>query len=81
MRTTQTSSGRASEVAAMVTRGRLTYTVEEVAVLLGVSRGAAYSAVRGGEVPAERIGRRWVVPCARFHAWLGEPLRYSTTTR
>jgi len=50
---------------------RLTYTVDEVAVLLGVSRGVAYTMVRSGEVPAIRAGeRRWVVPCERFHAWI-----------
>ncbi|KZM68086.1 helix-turn-helix domain-containing protein [Nocardia terpenica] len=47
-----------------------TYTVEEVAELLGLSRGNAYRAVRAGEIPAKRIGRRWVVPRSAFHAWL-----------
>jgi excisionase family DNA binding protein len=41
---------------------RLTYTVEEVAELLGVSRALAYEAVRRGEVPSLRIGRRILVP-------------------
>ncbi len=50
---------------------RVTYTVDEVAVLLGVSRGVAYAMVRSGEVPAIRAGvRRWVVPCERFHMWI-----------
>ncbi len=50
---------------------RLTYTVEEVAVLLGVSRGVAYAMVRAGEIPAVRAGeRRWIIPRARFAAWL-----------
>ncbi len=79
--TTGTRTQRGEEVAALVARGRLTYTVDEAAELLGVSRGAAYAAVRAGHVPAERIGRRWVVPCARFHAWLGEPVRSSTGAR
>ena len=42
--------------------GRATYTVEEVARILGVSRGSAYEAVRRGTIPALRILNRWVVP-------------------
>ncbi|AEH07636.1 MULTISPECIES: helix-turn-helix domain-containing protein [Protofrankia] len=50
---------------------RLTYTVEEVAALLGVSRGVAYTMARTGEIPAVRAGeRRWIIPRARFEAWL-----------
>lgn len=48
----------------------LTYTVDEVAVLLGVARGVAYEGVRNGCIPATRVGRRWLVPRKRFHAWL-----------
>jgi excisionase family DNA binding protein len=49
---------------------RLTYTVDEVAFLLNVSRGIAYQYVREGVIPAERIGRRWVIPRGWLHAWL-----------
>jgi excisionase family DNA binding protein len=49
---------------------RLTYTVEEVAYLLNLSRGIAYQHVRDGVIPAERVGRRWLIPRKRFHAWL-----------
>jgi excisionase family DNA binding protein len=49
---------------------RLTYTVDEVAYLLNVSRGIAYQYVRDGVIPAERVGRRWLIPRKRFHAWL-----------
>lgn len=38
---------------------RLTYTVDEVAHLLNLSRGITYQYVREGVIPAERIGRRW----------------------
>lgn len=48
----------------------LTYSVEEVAALLGIARGVAYESVRNGEIPATRVGRRWLVPRRRFHAWL-----------
>ena len=43
---------------------RLTYTVEEAARRLGIGRGLAYEAVRRGEIPTVRIGRRRLVPCA-----------------
>jgi excisionase family DNA binding protein len=41
---------------------RATMTVDETAVFLGISRGAAYAGVRSGEIPALRIGNRWLVP-------------------
>jgi excisionase family DNA binding protein len=50
----------------------LTYTVEEAGRLCGVSRGAAYQAVRSGDIPSVRIGRRLLVPRARLLALLGE---------
>jgi excisionase family DNA binding protein len=46
------------------------YTVVEVAQLLSLSRGTAYALVREGTIPALRLGGRWVVRRARFHAWL-----------
>lgn len=49
---------------------RLTYTVDEVAELLNLSRGVAYQHVRNGLIPAERIGRRWLIPRKRLHTWL-----------
>ncbi|MFD3594810.1 helix-turn-helix domain-containing protein [Nocardia sp. NPDC058640] len=47
-----------------------TYTVDEVAALLGISRGVAYQCVHDGEIPAKRIGRRWVISRAAFSTWL-----------
>jgi excisionase family DNA binding protein len=37
-------------------------TVEQTATLLGISRGLAFAAVRTGEIPHVRIGRRILVP-------------------
>jgi len=48
----------------------LVYTVPEVAQLLTVSRNTAYAMVRAGQIPARRLGTRWVVPRKAFHAWL-----------
>lgn len=50
--------------------GPAVYTVEEAARLLRLARSTAYDLVRDGTIPARRLGRRWVVPCVRFHAWL-----------
>lgn len=41
---------------------RLTLTVEEAAVVLGISRSHAYESVKRGELPCIRIGRRILVP-------------------
>jgi excisionase family DNA binding protein len=56
--------------AATIDTARLTYTVDEVAHLLNLSRGITYQHIREGVIPAERIGRRWLVPRKRLHAWL-----------
>lgn len=50
--------------------GRLTLTVEEAAALIGISRAFAYEAVRRGEIPSIRIGRRVLVPRAALHRLL-----------
>ncbi|MGL4743281.1 MAG: helix-turn-helix domain-containing protein [Dermatophilaceae bacterium] len=51
-------------------RGRVTYTVSEVAALLGMSRANTYALLGTGEIPARRLGSRWVIPRHRFHQWL-----------
>jgi excisionase family DNA binding protein len=43
--------------------GRSTFTVEEAGCdILGLSKCSAYAAANSGELPAIRIGRRWIVP-------------------
>ena len=41
-----------------------------MAHLLNLSRGITYQYVRDGVIPADRLGRRWLVPRKRFHAGL-----------
>ena len=41
---------------------RLGVTVVEAAQLLGISRSLAYQLVERHELPAVRLGRRWVIP-------------------
>jgi excisionase family DNA binding protein len=50
----------------------LTLTVEQAAKHLGISRGLAYEAARNGQLPTIRLGRRLLVPRAKFLALLGE---------
>jgi excisionase family DNA binding protein len=49
---------------------RMTYTIPEVAEILGVSRATAYECVRRGEIPALTLGRRRVVPRAAVESLL-----------
>jgi excisionase family DNA binding protein len=41
---------------------RLVYSIDEVAVLLGVSRNHAFKQVRDGAIPSVKLGRRLLVP-------------------
>ena len=52
---------------------RLTLTVEEAAATLGISRAFAYEAVRRGDIPSIRIGRRVLVPHAALNRLLSSP--------
>jgi len=52
----------------------LTVTVEEAGRIIGVSRGGAYEAVKRGEIPVIRIGKKIRVPKAALERLLnGEP--------
>jgi excisionase family DNA binding protein len=51
----------------------LTYTVDELPALLGISRGLAYEAVRTGQIPSIRVGkRRILIPRRAIRELLGE---------
>jgi len=50
---------------------RLTYSVEQAAAALGISRAKAYESVRSGELPAVPLGRRLIVPAQAVDAVLG----------
>ena len=51
---------------------RLTLTVEQAAVVLGISRGLAYELAARGELPCLRLGRRLVVPRHALEALLAD---------
>ena len=41
---------------------KTTLTIEEMALTLGIGRNSAYEAVKRGDIPSIRIGRRILVP-------------------
>lgn len=47
-----------------------TLTIPEAAAVLGISDGLAYRAARTGQLPALRVGRRYVVPTAALEELL-----------
>ena len=49
---------------------RAVYTVKETSHLLSLSLGGTYALIRSGEIPAIKLGGRWVVPKRRFQEWL-----------
>ncbi len=50
---------------------RLTYTVEEAAAILGISRTPAYESIQRGEIPALTFGRRIVIPRTSLEELVG----------
>ncbi|MEY8368968.1 helix-turn-helix domain-containing protein [Anaerovoracaceae bacterium 42-11] len=54
---------------------KLTYSITEVAELLGISKSYAYELVRNGTIPALQLGKKRIIPKERFHVWLNEAVR------
>ena len=50
----------------------LTLSIDQAAKLLGIGRNEAYKAAHKGEIPVEKIGRRLLVPRAKFMKRFGE---------
>jgi excisionase family DNA binding protein len=48
------------------------YRVAEVAQLLAVPPATVYRWARANLIPARKVGRRWVIPRARFDAWVDD---------
>lgn len=58
---------------------RLTLSVAEAGKLLGLSRSLMYEAIRTGQIPSIRIGRRILIPIAPLERLLEEPGSLSKT--
>lgn len=50
----------------------LTYSIQEIAEMLGIHLITAYNLAKQQGFPAIRIGRRIVVPKAAFERWLDQ---------
>jgi excisionase family DNA binding protein len=44
-------------------------TVDEIATRLALGRFAVYELLNRGEIPAIRLGRRWIVTRYAYEAW------------
>jgi len=60
---------------------RLTVTVEQAGLMLGISRGLAYQMAREGRIPTIRFGKRLVVPKWAIERLLQEPQEAATSER
>ena len=60
---------------------RLTYSVEEAATVLGISRAFAYEAVQRGDIPHLRIGRRILIPRSALQRLVDSPSLTSAEPR
>ena len=49
---------------------KITYSAPELAILLGISRSAAYNLMHREDFPSFRIGKRWLVRESSLHEWL-----------
>ena len=68
--TPRTAPGTATDRGRSAPVGSLTYTVAEVAEMLSLNLGGTYRMIRSGDIPARKLGGRWVVPRRAFHEWL-----------
>ncbi len=57
----------------------LTYSVEEAARVLGIGRNGAYEAVRRGDIPSIRIGKRYLIPKAALERLLSSATVHERT--
>lgn len=60
---------------------RETLTVSEACEIIGISRNSGYAAIRRGELPSRKIGRRVVIPRAAFDRWLAAAGTTENTSR
>ena len=68
------------EVGAMSNAENLTLSVVEAARLLGISRNRCYEAIRTGEIPSLRIGKRVLVPRRALEEVLNKAARDSPSS-
>lgn len=72
MSTTQSERQAGERLRLESIRGLGVINVETAGKVVGISRAAAYEAVKRGELPTIRMGRRILVPVPALLAMLGE---------
>jgi excisionase family DNA binding protein len=48
----------------------LGYAPDDLLGRLPLSRNSIYAGIQSGEIPAVRVGRRWIIPKAAVDEWL-----------
>jgi excisionase family DNA binding protein len=51
---------------------KATLSVDQVSIILGISRNATYQGIREGEIPSIKVGRRILVPQVALLRMLGQ---------
>ncbi len=54
---------------------RATYSIKDVMALFGLSRSAVYLALKTGEIPSFRIGKRVLIPKEAIDKMLAGPFK------
>ena len=49
----------------------VTLSIDEAAAMLGINRATAYKGARNGQLPAIRVGKKYLIPVAAIHKMLG----------
>ena len=55
-----------------------TLTADQVSKILNIGRNQVYNAMKNGEIPCLRLGRRLVIPTAAFRNLLGLDAQQTT---
>ncbi len=58
----------------MTTTAAAVYTIAEVAAKLGIGEASVYRGLYAGQIPAHRVGSRWIIPREPFDRWFADPL-------
>ncbi|MDE7247260.1 MAG: excisionase family DNA-binding protein [Lachnospiraceae bacterium] len=51
---------------------KLTYSVEEAAMRIGVGKNAIYALAKAKKIPVIRVGRRYGINAEQFDSWFRE---------
>lgn len=70
------NEAKPDEGSAMPASMRLTFTINEAAESLGISRGSVYEGIRSGRFPVVRLGRRTLIPVEGLRRWVTEQTRF-----